>query len=329
MKPAVQSEIKATPLVFYIFDVLLRGKDNLLPQPWTARRKVLDEVMAASKSKLLHLVPYSDDAEEMRKLSDEEEWEGLIVKDKHSPYQAGIRSRAWLKWRTLKREEFIIGGWTEPKGSRELIGSILLGYYDEHQKLQYAGHAGSGFTKKTLSEVRKILKKREQPKSPFATSISTNTKPHWVKPEVIAEIRFKEWTSDRKLRQGIFLGLRNDKKPQDIHGVPAHIRTPGADQSFADRSAELQVGSEALHLSHLNKVYFPKLGVTKRDVLEYYASMMDLILPWMEGRPLVLKRYPDGVGAKGFYQQAPDEKAPGRVESLETEQGMEPASDRR
>jgi bifunctional non-homologous end joining protein LigD len=323
---AVQSEIKATPLVFYIFDILLRGKDNLLTETWSTRREILEEVMSRNKNELLHLVPYSEDAEGMQKRSEEGEWEGLIAKDKGSLYQAGLRTKTWWKWRTLKREEFIIGGWTEPKGSRELIGSLLLGYYDEHNKLQYAGHAGSGFTRKTLSEVHRLLKKREQTRSPFIGKVETNSAPHWVKPEIVAEIRFKEWTADRKLRQGIFLGVRDDKRPQDIHGEAAQAPATELEQqikALPNRSAELFVGTEPLSVSHLDKVYFPKLGVTKRDLLTYYASMMDLILPWMEGRPLVLKRFPDGIGSKGFYQQEPDEKAPGRVEELETEQGKE------
>jgi bifunctional non-homologous end joining protein LigD len=323
---AIESEIKATPLFFYIFDILLRGQDNLLAESWSIRRKVLEEVMARNKSKVLQLVAYSEDAKAMRTRSMDEGWEGLIAKDKESSYQSGIRTRKWWKWRTLKREEFIIGGWTEPKGTRELIGSLLLGYYDDMNKLQYAGHAGSGFTRKTLGEVHKALKKREQTRSPFAGPIETNSPPHWVKPELVAEIRFKEWTVDRKLRQGIFLGLRDDKRPQDIHGVPTTAESTELEEQIKaqpDRSAELFIGTETLALSHLDKVYFPKVGITKRDLLVYYASMMDLILPWMDGRPLVLKRFPDGVASKGFYQQAPDEKAPGRVETLETEQGME------
>jgi bifunctional non-homologous end joining protein LigD len=323
---AVQSEIKATPLVFYIFDILLRGRDNLLSETWTTRREVLEEVLSHNKDKLFHLVPYSENAEEMQTRSQEEGWEGLIAKDKNSLYQAGLRTRNWWKWRTFKREEFIIGGWTEPKGSRELIGSLLLGYYDDKNKLQYAGHAGSGFTRKTLGEVHKLLKKREQKHSPFAGKIETNSPPHWVKPEIVAEIRFKEWTNDRKLRQGIFLGVRDDKRPQDIHAEPAAAPSTVLEEqikALPNRSAELFVGTELLALSHLDKVYFPKVGFTKRDLLAYYASMMDLILPWMQARPLVLKRFPDGIGAKGFYQQEPDEKAPGRVETVETEQGME------
>jgi bifunctional non-homologous end joining protein LigD len=323
---AVQSEIKATPLVFFIFDILLHGQDNLLTETWTTRREILEKVMKSNKNKLLHLVPYSEDPEEMQQRSEQEEWEGLIAKDRNSLYQAGLRTKTWWKWRTLKREEFIIGGWTEPKGSRELIGSLLLGYYDADKKLQYAGHAGSGFTRKTLAEVHRVLKKLEQSRSPFTGKVETNSPAHWVKPEVIAEIRFKEWTADRKLRQGIFLGIRDDKRPEDIHGEPAEAPNTELEQeiqSLSKRSSELLVGTETLALSHLDKVYFPKVGITKRDLLNYYASMMDLILPWMQGRPLVLKRFPDGVGSKGFYQQEPDEKAPGLVKTVETEQGEE------
>src|SRR5690606_224268 len=118
--------------------------------------------------------------------------------------------------------------------------------YNEQNQLQYAGHAGSGFTKKALGEVHRLLKKREQRYSPFAGGpIDTNSKPHWVKPEIVAEIRFKEWTADHKLRQGIFLGLREDKRPEDIHGEPsAAPATELQDQirSLPSREAELLVG---------------------------------------------------------------------------------------
>jgi bifunctional non-homologous end joining protein LigD len=346
---AVESEISATPVHFFIFDILLHGKKILVQSPWHERRALLEKVMAHSQSPLLRLVSYSDDAHEMKRASEQEGWEGLIVKNRTSTYLPGARTRSWWKWRTLQREEFVIGGFTEPKGSRQLIGSVLLGQIDSHNKLQYVGHAGGGFSQQTLKELYQQLKKREQRQSPFAAPIATHSTPHWVKPELVAEIRFKEWTKDHKLRQGTFLGIRNDKLAQDVKAdseraaapfikpaqhkikktAPFPSTSPATTElerqliSLPPKEAQLVLDGEVLELSNLDKIFYPEVGITKRDVLLYYASMLDLILPWMQERPLVLKRYPDGVAAKSFYQQEPDESAPGLIERLETEQGYE------
>jgi bifunctional non-homologous end joining protein LigD len=143
-------------------------------------------------------------------------WEGVIAKEASSAYEPGQRSRSWLKLKVEYRQEFVVGGYTEPRNSRQHIGALLLGYY-EKGKLIYAGHTGGGFTRSGLSEMYKRLSPLVRKSSPFATTPKTNERAHWVTPKIIVEVKFSEWTSDGRLRQPIFVGTRDDKKPTDVH----------------------------------------------------------------------------------------------------------------
>ena len=135
-----------------------------------------------------------------------EKWEGLIAKDAASTYQPGRRSPAWRKIKLLQEQEFVVGGWTEPRQTRQYFGALLLGVH-EGGRLKYAGHTGTGFDQKELARVSKLLKARETKASPFSEKIKTNEPAHWVRPELVAQIRFTEWTADGKLRHPVYLGL--------------------------------------------------------------------------------------------------------------------------
>ncbi|RYZ55896.1 MAG: hypothetical protein EOP07_13310, partial [Proteobacteria bacterium] len=207
---AVEAEIKATPVEFYVFDLLLLGEDSLIENSLEDRRNLLEQIFKKHTFPLITLTPVSKSAAIMKKKTIEGEWEGLIAKDISSHYLPGTRTRNWLKWKSVKREELIIGGWTEPKGARTLIGSLLVGYYDEDSQFQFAGHVGSGFNNKILKELHKALKAIEVKKSPFHRKPSTNDVPHWVEPQLVAEIKFQEWTDDGVLRHPSFLGIRDE-----------------------------------------------------------------------------------------------------------------------
>jgi bifunctional non-homologous end joining protein LigD len=356
---AVQSEIKATPVEFYVFDLLLLGEDSLVEQTLEDRRNLLEQIFKKHKFPLITLTPVSPSAEAMQKKAAEGGWEGLIAKDISSHYLPGARTRNWLKWKSVKREELIIGGWTEPKGARNLIGSLLVGYYDENRQLQFAGHVGSGFNNKILKELHQALKKIEIKKNPFSKKPVTNDVPHWVEPELVAEIKFQEWTDDGVLRHPSFLGIRDDKRADDIiktiFGDAASATGDGEENKETSEkdivveeksskkkgqisnkvtsksiikaiqgiteSGEIELPDGTLRLTHLNKVIFPKDKITKRDLLEYYTLMADYVLPWMKDRPLVMRRFPTGIEGKDFYQQAPDEGAPGRIAQITVEDG--------
>jgi bifunctional non-homologous end joining protein LigD len=142
-------------------------------------------------------------------------WEGIMAKRTTSTYRPGERTRHWLKLKLEARQEFVVGGWTEPRRSRQYIGALLLGYWDGDRFL-YAGHAGGGFTHQGLSDMMKRLKPLERKSSPFSDEPETNEPAHWVTPQVVVEIKFNEWTSEGRLRQPVFLGVRDDKDPRTV-----------------------------------------------------------------------------------------------------------------
>src|SRR5439155_8754622 len=142
-------------------------------------------------------------------------WEGLIAKRADSPYKSGKRTPDWRKLKIVHDQEFVIGGWTEPRQTRSHFGALLLGVYKDGA-LQYVGHTGTGFNEKELARLMKLLGPLETATPPFRVTPKTNERPHWVKPELVAQIRFTEWTADAKLRHPVYLGLRDDKKPIEV-----------------------------------------------------------------------------------------------------------------
>jgi bifunctional non-homologous end joining protein LigD len=144
-------------------------------------------------------------------------WEGVIAKRDAAPYVPGARSRDWLKLKLQHRAEFVVGGYTEPRRTRPYLGAILLGYFDRKGQLQYVGHTGGGFNRESLKDMYERLNRLEQRASPFANMPRTNEPAHWAKPKIVVEVKFAEWTSDARLRQPIFLGIRDDKDARDVH----------------------------------------------------------------------------------------------------------------
>jgi bifunctional non-homologous end joining protein LigD len=150
-------------------------------------------------------------------------WEGVIAKRTDSPYQPGVRSKAWLKLKVEHRQEFVVGGWTEPRNTREHIGALLLGYFDGG-RFKYVGHTGGGFTREGLREMHRRLTRLERKTPPFEHPPRTNERAHWTPPEVVVEVKFNEWTADGKLRQPIFLGVRDDKPAREVGREPESVQ---------------------------------------------------------------------------------------------------------
>ncbi len=202
-----------TPLTYVAFDLLYADGRDLRDVPLEERKAKLEKLIVPG-----HAVMYSKhiagEGKAFFALAQREGLEGIIGKRRDSPYRMS-RSRDWLKMKAKHEEEFVIGGWTEPKGSRKDFGAILLGYY-EGDKLVFAGQAGTGFTQKTLKEIGAELRKRERKTSPFVAVPRMRPEPHFVKPELVAQIAFAEWTHDGLLRQPVFLGLRVDKAAPEV-----------------------------------------------------------------------------------------------------------------
>jgi bifunctional non-homologous end joining protein LigD len=207
---------KEQPAAFVAFDLLLDGEDALLNESWEVRRAALEKRLGKKELEHVRLTPSTTDGDAMLRLATEQGWEGVIAKETASRYTPGKRSRSWLKLKLEKQQEFVVGGFTEPRKSRKHIGALLLGYYSDDGELVYVGHTGGGFSERALQDMYDLLEPLERKTSPFTTTPKTNEKAHWVKPEVVVEVRFNEMTNVGKLRQPIFLGIRDDKDPKEV-----------------------------------------------------------------------------------------------------------------
>jgi len=372
----------SSPAALILFDMIMDGDEVLLGKPWTERRARLVKRVGKHVSPQLRVTDsMTGDGEKMLQEARRQGWEGIIAKRTDARYEPGTRSRSWLKLKIEFRQEFVIGGYTEPRNSREYIGALLLGYYDKGRFI-YVGHTGGGFTGAGLAAMHKKLTPLATTTSPFAEVPKTNEKAHWVKPQIVVEVKFNEWTADRRLRQPIFLGVRDDKDAMEVtlegasvqqqpkmtakggsiadrnkdlnvaasakkaaaktsrpaKATTAKARTPkaasaGSGGSIVEQLDAIQQGSgdglldfgkgRALKVSSLSKVFFPKEKYTKGDVLRYYARIADFILPTIEDRPLVLKRFPNGIEGEAFYQQRAAETTPPhvRVETIANAEG--------
>jgi bifunctional non-homologous end joining protein LigD len=212
----VSAMVKASPAAIVLFDVLRDGRMNLMPRPLTERRARLEDIVATVDDPRVRISAASSSGRTMIGRARRGGWEGVIAKRSDSRYVPGARSREWLKLKLQHRSEFVVGGYTDPRLSRPYIGALLLGYFDGKGALHYAGHMGGGFDREGLRDMLRRLAPLERKTSPFAESVKTNEPAHWVAPRVVVEVKFAEWTADGKLRQPIFLGVRDDKNARDV-----------------------------------------------------------------------------------------------------------------
>jgi bifunctional non-homologous end joining protein LigD len=329
----------SSPQVAYIvFDLLKEGCTDWRDEPLTRRRAALERVFASATSPLLRISEQSrGSGRSLYQQAIARGWEGLIVKHAASLYKSGKRTPDWRKLKIVHEQEFVIGGWTEPRHTRSYFGALLLGVFEPGaDRLTYTGHTGTGFNEKELARVMTLLKPLERTECPFSERPKTNERAHWVRPELVAQIRFTEWTADGKLRHPVYLGLRDDKRAKDVRReeAPAPRRAaPRRERTVqtGDLVAQLQAledgrrdgvltlpGGDTLAVTNLHKVFWPKLKLTKGDLFRYYVRVAPAILPVLADRPLVMKRFPNGVAAKPFYQhRASDAPAGVRTEVVQ------------
>jgi bifunctional non-homologous end joining protein LigD len=225
---AREMEGRESPVYFYVFDLLQLDGKSLLSLPLEARKDVLEKLCAGAGDPIRYSGAIEGDAKRLLEEVKRRGLEGIIGKRRNSVYESGRRSGAWIKLKSIQEQEFVIGGYTPPQGSRKYFGAILVGYYDD-KKLRFAGKVGSGFTAKSLSMLRKKFQKEARNDCPFVDLPSKQNgqwvqditpsmmrKMHWVNPVFVCEIKFAEWTRDGKLRAPVFLGLREDKKPMEV-----------------------------------------------------------------------------------------------------------------
>lgn len=226
-EPEVAARAAAVPAALVVFDILRDGREWLLAAPWSERRARLAALLReyAPRARHLRLAPATRGrGEAMLARARREGWEGVIAKRTGAPYTPGVRSDAWLKLKIEFRQEFVIGGFTAPRNTRQYIGALLLGYFDSGGRLVYAGHTGGGFTRAGLEAMYRRLRPLIRSTPPFAVPPKTNEAATWVRPEIVVEVKFNEWTADGRLRQPIFVGIRDDKDPREVRREPESVQ---------------------------------------------------------------------------------------------------------
>ncbi len=397
----IERESKRQRAAFIAFDILRDGADDLRPLSLADRKARLERVFGASGSdEVRHGEFAAGDGRRLFAQAEAEGWEGLVAKAADAPYESGRRSPRWRKLKLLQQEEFLIGGWTTPRDTRQHFGALLLGMPERDPqavddgktreagddagrrgkrrgagrssrsgpaessgtRLRYVGHVGTGFSGRELEKLHRLLKERATDVCPFAMKPPSNESAHWVRPDLVAQVKFTEWTNEGVLRHPVYLGLRDDVKTPRVEvgpgsrpaeaarerGAPASEgatsrsgkgaktgqgrgarrgRAAGprrasageraALEALADHLTELEAARKdatvplpdgsTIELTNLAKVFWPAEGLTKGDLLRFYLRVSPWILPAVADRPLVMKRYPNGVKGKAFYQQrAPD-----------------------
>jgi bifunctional non-homologous end joining protein LigD len=376
-----------------MFDILREGPDDVRPLPLGDRRARLERLLEQVRSSTVRLGEYAaGDGRRLYEQAKAKGWEGLLVKAADSLYESGRRSHAWRKFKLQKQQEFVVCGWTEPRQTRPFFGALLLGAYVPAEgggrELRYIGHTGTGYTHGDLERIFKLLEPLKSDKSPFRVRPNTNERPHWVRPELVAQVRFSDWTNEGLLRHPVFLGLRDDVDPRAVTIDPSNLPAAAAPESDAEADgarpaaaarssgptrgrgatasaiktarvdrvtaraktktaaaaargrqrkavgmpdaktravlkkvvADLRALEDArrdgtlalpdgstLDVTNLAKVFWPDERLTKGDLLRYYVQVSPWLLAAVRDRPLIMRRFPNGVTAKPFYQQrAPD-----------------------
>jgi bifunctional non-homologous end joining protein LigD len=293
---------RSTPVVFFAFDLLYLDGYDLRGVTLAKRRELLQAVLTPGGVLRISEV-FPGAGEELLEAARGIGLEGVVAKQAASTYESR-RSREWVKIKIVGEQEFVIGGFTTPQGDRDHFGALVLGVHDAGE-LRWVGNVGTGFDQKLLASLFAKLKPLVVDTCPFAERPKPDKGMTWVKPELVCQVKFANWTPDRHLRAPVFLGLRNDVSAREVAREEADTMRK---ELLADvKEASLRIGSQTLKFTNLKKVYYPDEGYTKRDVLNYYDGVADLILPHLKDRPLSLKRYPNGIKEQYFFQKnAPD-----------------------
>lgn len=309
-------------VIYQVFDLLWLNGHSTENMNLLQRKELLKDALAETEFIKYH-DHVLDKGEDFYKLVKSLELEGMIAKKIESTYQPAQRSGDWLKIKSLQTEEVLICGFTAPKGSRKKFGSLILGRYLDDE-LIFCGHTGTGFSDKTLGELHAKMEPLIVEDPPFKSAPKTNEAATWIKPELVAEIKFTELTEEHIFRHPVFMRLREDIKPEDltfeVEPQPEHNETPDTvliKKSAMKRENEQlkKFGKQEVKLTNQNKIYFPKDNVTKGDVITYYQSIAEYILPYLKGRPQSMNRFPNGIDGMSFYQKDASDEIPAWIET--------------
>ena len=328
----------APKLQYYAFDLLHLDGCDLRAVPLEQRRALLLARLVPSEEVRL-VEPFPEHGEAVFQAALANGLEGVVAKRRDSTYEPGRRATSWLKVKSSLSDEFVIGGYTRGTGARaDTFGALLLGTYAATGgTLTYAGHVGSGFDDATLAELRRRLDALRAERSPFGAALPPagrrkRSEVTWVRPELVAEVKFAERTRYGLLRAPVFIRLRDDKPPDDTRLIRP-VEPPAAPTSGADGAESVvaqlrgpgdrlvvEVDGHEVVFSNLDKILWPGIGkarpLTKRDLAIYLASVSPYLLPHLRDRPLTLVRYPNGLAGPHFYQRHPEQSPPRFVETV-------------
>ncbi len=305
---------KRTPVTYVIFDLLWLDGHSLMGLPYAERRERLAALGLSGESWQTpeHVVGHGRD---LLKASVRQRLEGIVAKRLDSTYQPGARGGSWLKVKTMGRQEFVVGGWLPGKGRRRsTIGALLLGVHEPGGDLRFVGRVGTGFSDAELDRLRSLLEPLLRDSSPFTAGRPPKDS-LFCEPELVAEVEFAEWTAAGNIRHPSYKGLREDKPAALVVREDNSVAPRGGEElseagerpleidERAGKGAIARLGARELKLSNLEKVLYPEVGFTKRELIEYYAAVAPALLPHLTGRPLTVTRWPDGVDGKSFFQK--------------------------
>jgi bifunctional non-homologous end joining protein LigD len=301
---------EALPLTYFVFDLLHLNGHNTRSLPLRERKRLLAHVLPSDDEALRISEDIEGRGETIFHSACKLHAEGIISKRADAPYR-GTRNSDWLKSKCLHEQEFVIGGYTLSSDGDDRIGSLLLGYYEEDQ-LIYAGRTGTGFTQKIKRDLLTQFENLSTAKPPFA-KISTAARHGalWIKPTLVAQVRFATWTADNLVRQAAFLGLREDKPASEVareaSSAPNPKRIAAKRSETASKTSIRELTPTSMHpkirLTHPEKVLDPESGLTKQQLADYYFAVAEYMLPHIAGRPLSLVRCPEGSGKPCFFQK--------------------------
>ncbi|WP_442588049.1 DNA ligase D [Pedobacter sp. AW31-3R] len=307
---------KKMAIKFYVFDLLSLNGHDLCGMELFKRKDLLEKVLEGLKSDLLIFSTHvREEGKALYERAEKEGWEGIIAKNGKSTYQGNARSGSWLKFKFQHSQEAVILGYLSPQGSRRYFGALVLGIY-EGSELVYIGNCGTGFNAATLKSVHQVMVPLETSHKPVKAAIRKEENVTWIKPVLVCEVTYAEWTADGNLRHPVFKGLRIDKKNEEVVKEDLDVLKDG-ESTAPELKEKVEVfGKRKVKLTNLSKIYWKEENITKGQMIRYYDEMADYILPHLHHRPLSLNRHPDGADAPGFFQKDLDlKKVPSWIKS--------------
>jgi len=293
-------------LKYYVFDLLYLNGHSLLNFPLINRKELLDAFFKSYNFKNIYNSPYqTGNGNALFEKLSKEGYEGIIAKAPDSKYIPGKRSDSWVKVKAIMMQEAIICGYTLPQHSRKYFGSLILGLFDESGLLRFIGNCGTGFTEHSLGELYsqfELLKTSICPFEKRPKLVGTKGKPIWLKPTLVCNVKFAEWTQDERMRAPVFMGLRDDKDAVEVVNESKDQNT----KKSLKVEETMNIGGKIVKCTNLNKVYWPEEEYTKSDLISYYMSISKYILQYLNNRPQSLNRHPNGINGKSFYQKNMD-----------------------